>query len=52
MPSTTVMAYLKQELSTGAGFVKEFMALSQKDKDELKQYAREELKVLNITVTG
>ena len=46
----TIMGYLKRELSTGAGFVREFMALSKEEQTELKAYAVAEMKVLNIEV--
>ena len=39
------LKYLKQELQFDS---KEWMKLSQEDKSELKQWAREEMKVLGI----
>jgi len=48
---TTLLAYLRSNLTLpGEQFVKIFAALSERDGAELKQYARDEMTVLGITI--
>jgi hypothetical protein len=45
MPETTSpLIYLRRELDIDSDFLSEWRKLSQKDKDELRQYATEEIK--------
>lgn len=44
----TSVGYLRQELNGAGDFVSEYKGLEQKDKDELKRYAREEMDLLGI----
>lgn len=51
MEPVTLIGYIRSQLHTpGGSFVREWGGLSQKDKDDLLAYAREEMGVLGIPV--
>lgn len=43
------LAYLTQELRTGAGFIKEWQALSKDDQETLKLWAEQEQDAMGLT---
>jgi hypothetical protein len=46
----TIIGYLKENLGIDGDFMREYKSCSMEDKQELKEWAREEMKVLGIEI--